>query len=274
MWKRIGFLLALLLLIVTGASAQYSSTTNLALKKPNSGLTAGWDTYINGDFDSLDAFLAGVGTLTSNSATPSVSAGTPTWIASNSSTTAITNFTGGYSGQRIRIVCQDSNTTMATGTNLQLVNAFTCNSGLQNSITLVLNGTVWTEVSRTFSTIRTIGYAFGDANASGAVALTTSEVGYVTVPFACTIVGWHFNLDAADTVTIKTYRVNGGTAHATSGNSISTSGVSISTGTAVDSITVTDFTSTALAANDHLTFAITAIGGTAKQITFQLDCAQ
>src|SRR5579872_4888288 len=116
---------------------------------------------------------------------------------------------------------------------------------------------------------KALGWAFGDL-ATGA-ALTTSEIGYITVPFACTITGFHIMADAG-TVTIKTARVNGGTALPTIGsNSISTSGVSLSSGTKVDSTILTDFTSTAIAANDTLGFFITAVA-TAKQITFQLDC--
>ena len=270
MWKRFGTLLALLLLTALGAQAQYSSTTNLALKKPNSGLTSGWDTYINGNFDSLDAFLTGVGTLASNSTTPSVSAGTPTWTANNSSTTVITNFTGGFSGQTIKILCADSKTSMVSGTNLSLESPFACNSVTTNSITLVLNGTVWTEVSRTYSSTRALGWAFGDVVTGS--ALTTAAVGYVTVPFACTITGWHIMADAG-TVTVKVWRVNAGTALPTVSNSINTSGVALASGTKIDSTTVTDFTSTAIAANDTLGFSLFAVA-TAKQVTFQLDCGQ
>lgn len=121
------------------------------------------------------------------------------------------------------------------------------------------------------STTRSLGWSYGDV-ATGS-ALTTSEVGYITVPYACTIIGWHIMADAG-TVTIQTARVNGGTALPTLGsNSISTAGVSLSTGTKVDSSTVSDFTSTSIAANDTLGFFITAVSG-AKQVTFSLDCAQ
>jgi hypothetical protein len=135
---------------------------------------------------------------------------------------------------------------------------------------------VWTDNSNYFAAgvtlkTRVLGWAFGDV-ATGA-ALTTNEVGYITVPFACTITGWHIMADAG-TVTIKTARVNSGTALPTIGsNSISTSGVSLASGTKIDSTTVTDFTSTAIAANDTLGFFITTVA-TAKQITFQLDCSQ
>lgn len=135
---------------------------------------------------------------------------------------------------------------------------------------------VWTDNTNYFAagvklSTRALGWAFGDV-ATGST-LTTSAVGYLTAPFACTVTGWHIMADAG-TVTIKTARVNGGTALPTVGsNSISTSGVALSSGTKIDSTTLTDFTSTTIAANDTLGFFITAVA-TAKQVTFQLDCAQ
>lgn len=121
---------------------------------------------------------------------------------------------------------------------------------------------------------RAIGWAFGDV-ATGS-ALTTSEVGYVTLPHnwaTCTISGWHIMADAG-TATIKTARVaTGGTALPVIANSISTSGVALASGTLINSTTVTDFTSTTLTAGDTLGFFVTAVA-TAKQITFQLDCDQ
>jgi hypothetical protein len=117
---------------------------------------------------------------------------------------------------------------------------------------------------------RSLGWIFG--NAVTGSTLTTAEVGYITVPYACTIKGYHIMADAG-TATVKTWRVNGGTALPTVSNSISTSGVSLSSGTKVDSATVTDFTSTSVATNDTLGFNLSSVSG-AKQITFQLDCAQ
>lgn len=134
-----------------------------------------------------------------------------------------------------------------------------------NTTQLATTAFVQTRASQTSA----LGYTFGDA-ATGS-ALTTSEVGYITVPYACTITGWHIMADSG-TATVKVARINGGTALPTISNSINTSGVSLSTGTKIDSTTVTDFTSTAIAKNDTLGFFLTAVSG-AKQITFQLDCA-
>ncbi len=120
-------------------------------------------------------------------------------------------------------------------------------------------------------TIRSLAWSYGNV-ATGSV-LTTAEVGYITVPFACTIVGWHIMADSG-TVIIKTARVNGGENLPTlRSNSISTSGVSLSRGTKVDSSAVADFKSTAIAPNDTLGFFLTDVAR-ARQITFSIDCAE
>lgn len=133
-----------------------------------------------------------------------------------------------------------------------------------------VSGGTWT--APTGSLIKPIGCIFGDV-ATGS-ALTTSETCYVrNQGAACTIVGFSILTDAG-TATVKTWRVaTGGTAIPTVANTISTSGVAISTGTALYSATVTDWTSTAIAANDLLAFNLSSVA-TAKQITFQVDCQQ
>lgn len=144
--KRFGFLLTLLLLLASGASAQFTSTTNMGMKKPNAGLTTGWDVYLNGNFDTLDAYLGGVATLAANSATPSVT-GVMDVKTNNSSPTTYTNFTGGFAGQNLTLICNDAFTTIASNATISLVSPFYCPSG--GVIALSLNGTVWTETART-----------------------------------------------------------------------------------------------------------------------------
>lgn len=119
--------------------------------------------------------------------------------------------------------------------------------------------------------IRSIGFSFGDANATGASALVVNQVGYETVPFACTIVGWAIMVDAG-TLTIDILKVATGTAVPTS--SITASATpAISTGTAIYSTTLTGWT-TSVAAYDILGFKITVTNGTPKQATIQVFCAQ
>lgn len=117
---------------------------------------------------------------------------------------------------------------------------------------------------------RVLGFSIGDVSGS---ALTTSSVSpFLVVPFACTIDGYNLSIDAG-TITVKFWKIATGTAVPTSSNSISTSGVAISSGTAIQSTTTSDFTSTAVAADDILALAVTAVA-TAKTVTGELRCAQ
>lgn len=132
------------------------------------------------------------------------------------------------------------------------------------------SGSAW--VSTTASTAGIVrGFAF--VFAPGA-AIAPGATVYLTVPIACTISSWSIDSTTAETVTVKLWRVaTGGTAIPTVTNSISTSGVSLSSGTHVQSSTVTDFTSTAIAAKDVLAANITAV--TASQfVNYTLGCTQ
>jgi hypothetical protein len=142
--KRFGVLLLLTLLFVLSAQAQFTTTTNMSLKKPNSGLTVGWDTYLNGNMDALDAYLGGVNTLTANSTAPSVIGG-KNWKTANTVPTAYTNFTGGFAGQEIRILCTDTDSVFLSGATISVTQPFICNGA--NSISFILSGTVWVQVA-------------------------------------------------------------------------------------------------------------------------------
>jgi hypothetical protein len=102
---------------------------------------------------------------------------------------------------------------------------------------------------------------------SGTVA-TGKTKGFYTHPVAATLVGWNLAVDAG-TATVTIWKIAAGTAVPTVANSISTSGVSISTGTAVQSTTMTDFTTTAVTANDIFAYNISAVSGVGE-ITFEL----
>lgn len=135
------------------------------------------------------------------------------------------------------------------------------------------NGVIW-QAFGTSSSISTVGlrilvFVFD----GGGSALSTGKTQYLSVPFACTISGWSIGSTTAETVTVKTWKIVSGTALPTVSNSISTSGVSLSTGTAVQSTTLSDFTTTAVAANNWVAANLTAV--TASQyVVFQLGCQQ
>lgn len=105
------------------------------------------------------------------------------------------------------------------------------------------------------------GASFG-APSSG-TALTTTMVGYSTpAPAACTITHWSITVDSG-TATVQFMKVASGTALPTHGsNNINTAGVSIASGTVVDrSATLTDFTTTSVAAGDIVGVYLTTLSG-------------
>jgi hypothetical protein len=120
------------------------------------------------------------------------------------------------------------------------------------------------------NTIRSIVFIFGDSTTGP--TLTTGEIGYVTMPFACTITGWHMMADGTNpTATIDVLKISAGTTLPTA--SIAAAALpAISTGNAINSTSVGTWT-TSVAVNDIIGFQITAVT-VAKQITIQLDCAQ
>jgi hypothetical protein len=112
----------------------------------------------------------------------------------------------------------------------------------------------------------TIGFT---ADGGGSAIATGKVKGYFTYPSAATITGWNITLDTG-TCTIKVWKVASGTAVPTAANSINTSGVAISSGTAVHSAVVTDFTTTAVSANDIFAYNIEALSG-ATELSFNLE---
>lgn len=119
------------------------------------------------------------------------------------------------------------------------------------------------------ATIRAISFSFD----GGGAALTSGKTLYLRVPFACTISSWSVLSTTAETVTLKLWKVASGTAVPTVANSINTSGISLASGTAVVSTTLTDFTTTAVTANDIVAANITAV--TASQfVNLIVVCTQ
>src|SRR5215469_13949864 len=103
MFRKSLFFLAVLFLC-DRTTAQYATTLNFGVKKPDMGITQNGGSYRNGNFDLP---LGGVSTLTTNTATPSV-AGAGNWSTSNTQPTAITNFTRALKGQALVVICNDS----------------------------------------------------------------------------------------------------------------------------------------------------------------------
>ena len=113
-----------------------------------------------------------------------------------------------------------------------------------------------------YAKVRTIGF-------STTAAATGQQGAYVVVPVAGTITGWSIAANAG-TCTVQTWKIAAGTAVPTVANSISTAGVSLATGTMIQSTTVTDFTTTTVAAGDTFVFYLSAASGVSL-LDFQLQ---
>lgn len=108
-------------------------------------------------------------------------------------------------------------------------------------------------------------------NGNGSAVTTGTVAGTARIPFACTLSGWSITGTAASgTNTIKIWNTATGTAIPTISNVINTSGVSLTTGTAVNSTTLSDFTDTTYAQYDMMRCAVTAVDGTATDLTITL----
>lgn len=97
----------------------------------------------------------------------------------------------------------------------------------------------------------------------GNSALTTGQKGYLTCPFAGTIVGWNITADTG-TCTFDVWKIATGTAVPTVSNTITASAKpALATGTAIHSTGLSGWT-TAVAANDIFGFNLDAISGATK----------
>jgi hypothetical protein len=127
-----------------------------------------------------------------------------------------------------------------------------------------------TPTSTAQTPVRGISFTIGDPAASAALTVSSTTTDYLTIPFSCTIQAYNLAIDAG-TITVKFWKIATGTAIPSSGNSINTSGVAIASGTAIHSATLSDFTTTAVAANDIMAMNVTAVA-TAKYVTGTLQC--
>lgn len=151
--------------------------------------------------------------------------------------------------------------TITTGTGTLTLGA---SKVLTASNTLTLTGTDTTSINLTNAKIKTIGFSASSAS------LTTGQQGaFIVCPVAGTISGWNIVVDAG-TATVAVWKIAAGTAKPTVANNINTSGVAISTGTAIESTTVSDFTSTTVTAGDIFAFNLSAMSGVTS-IVFQLQ---
>lgn len=134
----------------------------------------------------------------------------------------------------------------------------TTNANLTGAVTSVGNATTLNTNYRQ----KSIGF-------SSTTPVTGQQGTFSICPVAGTIVGYAIIADAG-TATVRVWKISAGTAAPTVANNINTSGISLASGTAIISSTVTDFTTTAVAANDMFAFEVTAVSGATK-LFFELQ---
>lgn len=91
--------------------------------------------------------IQGPKTLTDNDTTPSI-LGAGNWLASNSSSTSITDFDDAVDGDRIEIEFTNANTTIVDGATIQLAGGANFVGSADDILTLRYRDGVWREVSR------------------------------------------------------------------------------------------------------------------------------
>lgn len=225
--------------LTVSASATISNGTH-------SGTNTGDQTDISGNAATVTVADAASDTTTfpllATDATGSLSPRTDAGITYNASTNALTTttFIGALTG------------------NASTASTVTTNANLTGDVTSSGNATT---LSSTYKK-RTIGF-------STTTPVTGQQGSYYVFPVAGTITAWNIVVDAG-TATVKTWKIATGTTAPTSGNLISTSGVSLSSNTAIRSTTTSDFTTTAVSANDIFAFDLSAVSGVTK-ILFELE---
>ncbi len=113
---------------------------------------------------------------------------------------------------------------------------------------------------------------FGANFTNGGNALSSGAVTYFTLPYGCTIAAWNITISPADTATFDIWKIATGTAIPTVTNSIVASAApAIASGTALHSTTLTSWTTT-VTANDIFGIKLQAVGGTATQVTLNVEC--
>lgn len=211
-----------------------------------------------------NAVIAPAGTLTG--------ATLASGVTTSSLTTVGTIATGTWNGTKIGLAFGGTNADLsATGGTSRVLKQTSAGATItvaQLAASDLSNGTTGTgavvlaSAISAGSILRTVGF-------SAVTPVTGQQGSYSVFPAAGSITAWNIVVDTG-TATVKTWKIATGTAAPTSSNSINTSGVSISAGTVIRSTTLTDFTTTAVAANDIFAFEITAVSGATK-ILFELE---
>ena len=210
-----------------------------------SGLTAGTVT--------TNANLTGPITSSGNATSIASQTGTGTKFVVDTSPTLVTPVLGVATATSINKVAVTAPATSAT---LTVADGKTLTAS--NTVTLV--GTDGVSINLSNAKLERVQFSID----GGGSAVTTGQKGtYPVCVYAGTITAYTITVDTG-TCTAKFWKKATGTAIPTVSDNINTSGVAISSGTVIRSTTVSDFTTTAVAANDIFALNLTAVSGATK----------
>lgn len=136
----------------TSVAATTTVTAGTGLVATTGGVTATGNSTITGSLGGItgltcQAIYHTIPTLTVNSTTPTVSAGT-VFAENNSNPTSITDFTPHNDGQEISIIINTTNTTFVDGATLQMAGGVNFNPNGNDVVTFVQWGGTWYEKCR------------------------------------------------------------------------------------------------------------------------------
>lgn len=233
-----------------GAIVRYAGATYVSLTDVNTSLPTdplGWTDILDfGGATGPITIAGGVTSITSQT-------GTGSKFVVDDSPTLITPIIGVATATSVNKV---HFTQPATSSTLTLADGKTLT--VNSSITL--NGTDGTAVNISSLKKEFIGFS--------ALSPVVGQQGtYSVFAAAGTITGWVLLTDTG-VATVRVWKVAAGTASPTVSNNINTSGLSLVTGTAIISSTVSDFTTTAVAAYDLFAFEVTALSGSPTKLFF------
>lgn len=143
--RKLTSILCALLLCAAVSFAQSTLTPNIQLTIPAYQST-NWQVPMDNNLTLIDAIIGGQAALPTGT-TPTISQ-QANWLTQNTGATTITNFLHGLPNQTIRLICGigDVYTSVANSATILVNSTWSCSSSL--SLSLVLNGTVWTEFAR------------------------------------------------------------------------------------------------------------------------------
>lgn len=276
--------LLLFLLLTVSAFAQGGGAGQVAVFGPTSGGGGGAVSSVFGRTGVVEADAGDYAAFYLSAATPAASAGL-FWISNGADRSAVATDTVGTANITntntesfviLDNVDQTFGVSFVIASDITASNkTFTLTTGNQNT-SLSVDGTTgqylrFTGTGAAAPTTVVEKIAVFNVSGGGSAITTGTINGTSMTDGPYTLTGYSISATGATGTTTVTFWAKAySTAIPTVANIINTSGVSLTTGTSVYSTTLTDFTDTTFAAQDQFRCAVTAVDGSATDLTVTL----